>query len=147
MKKVISYNFSEIKRSYFEVIDFLSRNGIEVNSLDEKIAEDYHYWGDDNEELLYNFIEEFNLDYSDFVYEDHFESEVELFNIWTSLLTSLFIPYWFVVFTLNHLLSIEITLYSPKFVNPRIDLTVGDIIIWKINRKFILRNQGKLIYY
>lgn len=147
MEKIILKSFSEIRQSYTDVILFLHENGIEVKNLNEKIAEDHHCWGDDNDDLLYSFIEKYELDHSDFIYNDHFESESEIFNIWSALLTILFIPYWLLVLIINWIFRFDFPFFPSNSINPRKDLTVGDLITWRINKKFILRSEVEMKLY
>ncbi len=157
MKTIIKISFKNLKQNYLEVQQLLEENSGEKNiGIKSKIANDLSLVGDDNYYLLDSFITKYNLDFSNFNYAEHFESEGELtMSIW-SILSVFFIP----LFILKGILSYVINLYSKKYSDKidsfnfflreyksdRIDLTMGDLITSKIKGKFLLRENVKFVF-
>ncbi len=157
MKTIIKISFKNLKQNYLEVQQLLEENSGEKNiGIKSKIANDLSLVGDDNYYLLDSFITKYNLDFSNFNYAEHFESEGELtMSIW-SILSVFFIP----LFILKGILSYVINLYSKKYSDKidsfnfflreyksdKIDLTMGDLITSKIKGKFLLRENVKFVF-
>ncbi|WP_310558825.1 DUF1493 family protein [Flavobacterium sp.] len=157
METIIKISFKNLKQNYLEVQQFLEDKSGEKNiSNKSKIANDLSLVGDDNYYLLDSFITKYNLDFSNFNYAEHFESEGELtMSIW-SILSVFFIP----LFILKGILAYVIILYSKKYSDKidsfnfflreyksgRIDLTMGDLITSKINGNFLLRENVKFVF-
>ncbi|QBN17775.1 DUF1493 family protein [Flavobacterium nackdongense] len=157
MKTIIKISFKNLKQNYLEVQQLLEEKSGEKNiCIKSKIANDLSLVGDDNYYLLDSFITKYNLDFSNFNYAEHFESEGELtMSIW-SILSVFFIP----LFILKGILSYVIYLYSKKYSDKidsfnfflreyksdRIDLTMGDLITSKIKGKFLLRENVKFVF-
>jgi hypothetical protein len=157
MKTVIKISFKNLKQKYLEVQQSLDEKSGKKNICTKsKIANDLSQVGNDNYYLLDTFIKKYNLDFSNFNYAKHFESEGELtMNIW-SILSVFLLP----LFILKGILSYVINLYSKKYSDKidsfnfflreykscRIDLTMGDLITSKIKGKFLLRENVKFVF-
>jgi len=157
MKTIIKISFKNLKQNYLEVQQFLEEKSGEKNIYNKsKIANDLSFWGDDNYNMLENFITKYNLDFSNFNYDEHFENEGELtISIW-SILSVLLIP----LFIIKSIMSYFFNFFSKKYsykINSfnfflkehksnRIDLTMGDLITSKIQGKFLLRENVKFVF-
>lgn len=68
-------DFSTLRKSYNEVKQFLERTTNEkVENVDVLIEKDLFLSGLDNESLLIEFIEKYDIDFSKFDYSKHFLS-------------------------------------------------------------------------
>ena len=132
--------FSKLRCAYTVVKSFLEREADEkIDSLDTKIAEDLGFWGDDNYLMLIKFIDKFELDYSEFEYDKHFESEGEIYGsmavLWTFLNLSIWLPLKTIeLLTLNHL-----KIYKPSLERPArevSDLTFRELLTSYIEGKY-----------
>ena len=136
-------SFSNLRQSYKTVKDFLeTESGDEVKSLDTKIADDLGLWGDDNWDLLTKFVTTFKLDTRDFEYDKHFESEGELFQSGTLILTVLSIIF-LAPLKLIELLSLNKINFGLKVFKPGrekrpLDLSFRDMLIWYIEGQYKL---------
>lgn len=140
------FTFAEIRRAYEDVMRDLAFAGNDLE-LTDKVAEDLDLWGDDNYFFLFDMVDRYNLDHSTFDYSKHFEDEGELF----TPLTQLFSPFLLIAW-LGWLL-VERTLpgqfQRPCFLEektepPRLDLTVGDLIAWRLTGNFCLRETANI---
>ena len=141
----MKFNYKEVKESYIEIKQFLEKtSGTKVKNLNSKIAEDLSLWGDDNYEFLIEFVEKYKLDFDNFKYNEHFESEGELFNSAKTLLWIITLPFkiiaWFVKLIFPKLETDLDNSFIPK-ANDRKDLTFGDLIVCKLKGKFCLREN------
>lgn len=74
-KKILYVDFSTLRKSYNEVKQFLERTTNEkVENVDVLIEKDLFLSGLDNESLLIEFIEKYDIDFSKFDYSKHFLS-------------------------------------------------------------------------
>jgi len=157
MKTIIKISFNNLKREYLEVQKFLQKESGEKNINNKsKVANDLSLWGDDNVDMLEKFITKYEVDFSNFNYEKHFESEGELFDSIGVLLGILFLPLYVFKFLLHLFFKPFSKTYSDKindfnfFLNEtksdRIDLTMGDLITSKIQGKFNLRENVKFVF-
>jgi len=156
MKTVIKISFINLKQNYLEVQQFLQKESGEKNIYSKsKVANDLSLWGDDNYDMLEDFITKYNLDFSDFKYDKHFESEGELtISIW-SILSVLLLPLFITKGILSYLLNFLSNKYSYKidkfnfflkeYKSDKIDLTMGDLITSKIQGKFSLREDIRFV--
>jgi len=157
MKTIIKISFKNLKQNYLEVQQFLEEKSGEKNiSNKSKIANDLSFWGNDNCYLLEEYITKYNVDFSDFNYDKHFESEGELFGSGAVLLRILMFPFYvfkFILFLLFKPISKEYSraindfnFSTEKNQSNRIDLTMGDLITSKIQGKFNLRENVKFVF-
>lgn len=138
----MKFKFKELRETHKEIKHFLENASREnVNGLNTKIAEDLGLWGDDNYELLVDFIDKYKLD---FKYDEHFESEGELFNSGKSFLWLISLPFkliaWFVKLVFPKVETDLNGSFIPK-TNKRADLTFGDLIVCKLKGQFCLRKN------
>lgn len=156
MKTIIKKSFKDLKQNYIEMQQFLEDKSGEKNIFNKsKVANDLSLWGDDNYDMLEDFITKYNLDFSDFKYDEQFESEGELsISIWSILsvvLLPLFITKGIVSYLLNFLSNKysykidKFNFFLKKYKSNKIDLTMGDLITSKIQGKFSLRENVKFV--
>jgi hypothetical protein len=156
MKETIEISYKNLKQNYIEVQQFLEEKSAEKNICNKsKIANDLNLWGDDNYYALNDFITKYNLDFNNFNYDNHFESEGELrMNIF-GVLSVIFIPLYILKAIIGYFsksfsgkYSIRINNFNfflKKYKSDRIDLTMGDLITSKIYGKFELRENVQFI--
>jgi hypothetical protein len=158
MKTIIKISFKNLKQNYLEVQQFLEKESGEKNiCIKSKIANDLSLWGDDNYNLLDFFVTKYNLDFSGFNYDKHFESEGQLFGSGTVLLKILLLPFYvfkFILFLSSKPFSKEFSnkinsfnFYLKEHKSSRIDLTMGDLITSKIQGKFFLRENVTFAFH
>ncbi len=106
MKTIIKISFKNLKQNYLEVQQFLEEKSGDKNICNKsKIANDLSFFGDDNYLLLEDFITKFKVDFSNFNYDEHFESEGELtISIW-GILSVLFIPLFIIKGILSYFIN------------------------------------------
>ena len=156
MKTIIKISFKDLKQNYIEMQQFLQKESGEKNINNKsKVANDLSLLGDDNYDMLEDFITKYILDFSGFKYDEHFESEGELtISIW-SILSVVLLPLFITKGIVSYLLNFLSNKYSHKiekfnfFLNKyksnKIDLTMGDLITSKIQGKFSLREDVKFV--
>ena len=141
-------SYKDIKDSYLEVKFFLEdASRVKVTSLNTKIAEDLSLWGDDNYELLVEFKDKYKVEFKDFDYSEHFESEGELFNSTRALIALVSMPFEIILWILKLFFpNIKINFSTPFIpkINERKDLTFGDLITSKLKGEFCLRKKFKI---
>ena len=141
-------NYRDIKDSYLEIKFFLEDASREkVTNLNIKIAEDLGLWGDDNYDLLVEFIDKYKVDFKSFDYIKHFESEGELFNSTGVLIALICLPFQIIAWILKRFFpNIKTNLDTPLIPkeNQRKDLTFGDLIASKLKGEFCLRKNVKI---
>jgi hypothetical protein len=145
--EIIKLEYKELKKNYTEVKDFLQERTAESIRLDSKIAEDLGHWGDDNYFLLVEFIEKYKLNFDEFDYSLHFESEGELFNSLTALFTVICLPFLLLALFLKWIFPTLKTPFDETLKprkNEREDLTFGDLIVSKLKGEFCLRSEIKI---
>ena len=156
MKRIIKISFKDLKQKYIEMQQFLEdKSGENKICNKSKVANDLSLWEDDNYDMLEDFITKHNLDFSDFKYDEHFESEGELFGSASVLLTILLIPLYFIKlilflifkpFSKSHSKKInDFNFFIKRNQHKKIDLTMGDLITSKIQGKFCLRENVKFV--
>ena len=152
MKTVKEISYSGLRRNYEEVLDFLKSETLEDHiSSKTRIEADLQLSGDDNFDLLTKFATKYDLAFSNFNYDEHFESEGEIFNGVNELFFLLFGILNFLKFLLYLLLLIFSKIKAQKIKNfvfhieenktERKDLTMSDLITSKIFKKFQLREN------
>jgi hypothetical protein len=157
METIIKISFKNLKQDYLEVQQFLQKESGEKNiSNKSKIANDLSFWGDDNCYLLEDFITKYTVDFSNFNYDEHFESEGELFGPLNSLFSFVFA----ILNIFKYILFLTVVIFSKKHSKQIIDfkfhikenkiekkdLTMGDLITSKIQGKFLLRENVKFVF-
>lgn len=145
----MKFKYTELKEAYLEVEKFLKHaSGHKTINLNTKIVDDLKLWGDDNYFMLVEFTEKYNLNFDEFEYDKHFDSEGEFVGFKTLILGLLKLP----ILIINSLL---IKYFSPKIynkienilydrTNDKKDLTFGDLILSKLNGEFCLRDECKI---
>jgi hypothetical protein len=158
MKTIIKISFKNLKQNYLEVTQFIKdQSGKENICIKSRIANDLSLLGDDNYYMLGDFITKYNLDFSNFNYDEHFESEGELtMSLWYCL-EVLFLPLYIikgivscVFYFFSKKLSKKINAFNfvlNKYKSNRKDLTIGDLITSKIYGKFQMRENVKFIFH
>ncbi len=157
MKTIIKISFKNLKQNYLEVQQFLEEKSGEKNICNKsKIANDLSFWGDDNCNLLEDFITKYTVDFSKFNYDEHFKSEGELFGSGAVLLKILLFP----LYVFKFILFLSLKPFSKEYSNTidnfnffieknqskGKDLTMGDLITSKIQGEFLLRENVKFIF-
>jgi hypothetical protein len=156
VKKVKEITYSELKQNYDEVLPFLQDYTLEYNVNNKtKIVADLQLWGDDNLDLLYKFVKKYHLDFSNFKYGDHFESEGEIFNILNGLwylilgiLNFLKFPMYFMILIFSKTVAKnlrEFVFYTEEAHLERKDLTLADLVTCKVFGAFELRENIQFI--
>jgi hypothetical protein len=156
MKTIINISFKNLRQNYREVYQLLCKESVEKKiNTKSKIANDLFLFGDDNYYLLHDFVIKNNLDFTNFDYDKHFETECEL-NITTwSILSIIFIPLFIVKYILSFLINFlskdfgnkihRFNFFLKDYQSNRIDLTLGDLITSKICGKFQLRENFQFV--
>jgi hypothetical protein len=152
MKIVKEISYSELRQNYIEVQNFLKNETLEDNiSSKTRIEADLHLSGDDNFDLLNKFAKKYTIDFSNFNYDEHFESEGKIFNGVNELFFLLFGILNFLKFLLYLLMLLFSKITAQKIKNfvfhieenktERKDLAISDLITSKIFKKFQLREN------
>ncbi|MFV0218904.1 hypothetical protein OBK23_04325 [Empedobacter falsenii] len=155
-EKQISYiDFATLRKSYNEVKQFLERTTNEkVENVDVLIEKDLFLSGLDNESLLIEFIEKYDIDFSKFDYSKHFLSEGELANGLLAVFNMFFLPLYFLFWLVKEFTFdlIDLNKYLIKIVklfstNQRetLDMSFGDLLTSYINKEYMLRNSVKFV--
>lgn len=140
MEKEIEIEFSKLKLAYVAVKGFLEEEAFgKIQSISQKIDEDLGLSGDDNYDMLVKFVHKFELDYSDFKYEDHFYSESELFGSEAAFCNFLTLSIWvplktIELITLNKLQFKKLSFFTPNRTVK--DLTFREMVNWYVQGKF-----------
>ncbi len=140
MKQEKEIEFAKLRFAYGTVKKFLEKEAREeVDSLKVKIAEDLSFYGDDNYDLLIRFVEKFELDYSNFKYDEHFHSEAEVANPAFILINLLKLSVWMPLKTIELLSFNNIKINKPSFSSPErkvTDMTFKDLLTWYIEGEY-----------
>ncbi|PAM95713.1 hypothetical protein B4N84_06340 [Flavobacterium sp. IR1] len=132
--------FEKLKLAYITVKSFLEKEaGENVESLKTKIAEDLSFYGDDNYYMLTKFVEKFELDHTDFNYDEHFHSEGEIANSEIALYNLLILSIWLPLKTIELLTLNNVKINKPSFYKPSrkvTDMTFKDLLTWYIEGKY-----------
>ncbi|MFV5692872.1 hypothetical protein ACM55K_12670 [Flavobacterium sp. LT1R49] len=156
MKTIIKISFKNLKQNYLEVQKFLEDESGEKNiSIKSKIASNLSLFGDDNYYMLEEFVTKYNINFSNFNYDEHFASEGELFGSGSVLLRMLLIPFYifklilsliFKPFSKKHSKIInDFNFFIENNQSKKTDLTMGDLITSKIHGKFQLRENVQFV--
>ena len=132
--------FEKLKLAYITVKSFLEKEaGENVESLKTKIAEDLSFYGDDNYYMLTKFVEKFELDHTDFNYDEHFHSEGEIANSEFALYNLLILSIWLPLKTIELLTLNNVKINKPSFYKQSrkvTDMTFKDLLTWYIEGKY-----------
>jgi hypothetical protein len=140
--------FEKLRHAYITVKSFINEKGyVEVDSLNNKIRADLGLSGDDNLELLEEFVKKFELDYKNFKYDEHFYSEGELYGSDAALLNLLSLSVWLPLKTIELLTFNKFKISKPQFPvtpnRPVSDLTFKDMLTWYIEKEYKPSNTIK----
>ena len=145
MKQIKQIEYKTLKHAYMTVKAFLEEeSGMEVDSIKTRIAEDLVMFGDDNYDLLFKFVNRFELDHKGFQYDKHFHSEGELFDslavLYGLLILSIRIPLKLIeLLTFNKVKFDKPDYYIPD--REVTDMTFKDLLIWYIEKKYISEDE------
>ena len=144
--EVLKIKYSTLKATYIEIRNMLNQKAIfEVTSLNSKIDKDLSLCGDDNWELLNDFISKHDLGFSKFDYFEHFYSEYELFNSSKGYEFLIYLPFNLLIFIINIIFYKGKLQYLSSDREPeRLDLTFGDLIVSKLKGEFCLRKNIRI---
>jgi hypothetical protein len=149
MKYDKQIEFAKLRHAYITVKSFLEKEaGENVGSLKTRIAEDLSLWGDDNYEMLIKFIEQFEIDYSEFEYDKHFHSEGEVADPINILLNLLSLSVWLPLKTIELLTFGSVKIKNPSFHQPErevSDMTFKDLLTSYIEGKFTKSENIKYV--
>jgi len=144
MEREIEIEFSKLKLAYVVVKQFIEQESLEkIKSNEDKVSQDLGLSGDDNYDMLIKFVNKFELDYSDFKYEDHFYSEGELFGSEAAFWNFLTLSIWVPLKTIELLSFNKLQLKKPLFYTPNRavkDLTFREMVNWYVEGKFPLNS-------
>ncbi|MBF4473191.1 DUF1493 family protein [Flavobacterium sp. HJJ] len=140
MQKERLVEFEKLKLAYITVKNFLEKEaGENVESLKTKIAEDLSFYGDDNYYLLTKFVEKFELEHSNFNYDERFHSEGEIANSEIALYNLLILSVWLPLKTIELLSLNNVKINKPSFYKPSrkvTDMTFKELLTWYIEGKY-----------
>jgi hypothetical protein len=137
--------FSKLRHAYVTIKSYIElRKKLKIDKLKTRIAGDLSLLGDDNYELIEDFVSKFELDHKDFLYERHFYSEYELFGSESALINLLTLSVWLPMKTIELLTFNKIILDKPDFYKPERavkDLTFKDLLTWYIEGRFATEKE------
>lgn len=149
MAEIKKIEFSKLKHAYITVKRFIeNESSDEVESLNTQIVNDLGLTGDDNYFLLSKFVTKFELEHSDFEYDQHFYSEAELYDSSAALYNLLVISIWLPLKTIELLTLNKIKISKPSFYKPArqvSDMTFRELLIWYIEGKYVPDGNIKYI--
>lgn len=133
--------FKELRKAYREVKLFLeSQTYSNISSLNFKIQADGAIAGDDILEMIHLFSIKYELDFKEFSFEKHFNTEAEV--IVNPIKTCVWIIITKFTVLLGYLFNKKFdSTTSPKFYRETKDLTFGDLLTSYIEKKFVYRNE------
>jgi hypothetical protein len=139
--------FSQLRQAYTTVKQFIEdETGCEIDSLQDKIEAHLGIAGDDTEELLGKFINQFGLSADGFEFDKHFYSEGELFGP-GPVLTNIVIMILKVVTWLIEIISFKQMRFNskPDWYRPLdrevSDLTFKQMLTWYLEKEFTAVEQ------
>lgn len=140
MNKEVEIEFSKLKLAYIAVKYFLQEESFEeIKSTKDRVSEDLGLDGDDNYFMLLKFVNKFELEFSDFIYDEHFHSEGELFGSEAAFWNIITLSIWLPLKTIELLTLNKLKLSMPAFftTNRTVkDLTFREMVNWYIEGKF-----------
>lgn len=129
--------FSKLRAAYATVKEFIRAKSLDGEDirLTTRIDADLGLSGDDNYEMLEEFVKRFSLDHSKFRYDQHFHSEGELFGSGAALENIIVFLLWLPqkvvqLISLGRFKPIPVTLFGP--MREVRDLTFRDMLTWYI---------------
>ena len=156
-KQILYIDFATLRQSYIEVKNFLEKTTKEkVENVDVLIEKDLFLSGLDNESLLIEFIEKYDIDFSKFDYSKHFLLEGELANSFQVLFNMVLLPLYFLfwlvkefTFDLINLNKYLIKIVKLFSINQRetLDMSFGDFLTSYVNKKYTLRSNVKFVLH
>ena len=156
-KQILYIDFATLRQSYIEVKNFLEKTTKEkVENVDVLIEKDLFLSGLDNESLLIEFIEKYDIDFSKFDYSKHFLLEGELANSFQVLFNMVLLPLYFLfwlvkefTFDLINLNKYLIKIVKLFSINQRetLDMSFGDFLTSYVNKKYTLRSNLKFVLH
>lgn len=139
---VKSVEFSKLGAAIVVVKEFIyTETNIKNVNLNTRLLADLGLYGDDNLELIENFVKRFELNYSDFNYSNHFHSESELFQGAGSV-------FWLfkrLLTTILKLFPSKVHQHKKIEENKKLDLTLKDMVIWYLEGEFKSRGSIKFV--
>ena len=150
-KQILHIDFATLRQSYIEIKNFLEKKSYKkVGNVNVQIEKDLFLSGLDNESLLIEFIEKYDIDFSKFDYSKHFLSEGELVNVFQVFFNMVFLPLYFLFWLIKEFTFdlINLNKYLIKIVklfstNQRetFDMSFGDLLTSYLNKKYTLRDS------
>ncbi|MBA4166393.1 MAG: DUF1493 family protein [Chitinophagaceae bacterium] len=142
---IVKTDFATLRRAYQEVQSFVEERAWEkIEGQQTSIEEDLGMAGDDNYELMEEFVTRYQLDATGFNYSKHFCSEGELFDS-TAALVTLFLTVVRVLQWIVQMISFKTIRFDNTHMRdwPRhtYDLTFGDLLTWYLAKKFTIRGE------
>ena len=132
--------FNKLRFAYETVKRFLEdQSGDTVYSLKTKIAEDLGMTGDDNYDMLAEFVKKFELEHQGFNYDKHFYSEMELYDSTAALINLLSLSIMIPLKAIELLMLNKIHIPKPGFYKPSrkvTDMSFRDLLTWYIEGKY-----------
>jgi hypothetical protein len=139
--------FSQLRHAYTTVKLFIEdETGCEIDSLHNKIEAHLGIAGDDTEELLRKFINQFDLSAEGFEFDKHFYSEGELFGS-SYALYNLVVMFIKVSMWLIEMISFKLIRFhnKPQWYRPLdrevSDLTFKQMLTWYIEKTLQLLSR------
>ena len=139
-------SYTEIKSAYLEIKEWLEPEAFKVVTAQDRISQDLSFLGDDADELIHDFVEKFEIDFSAYDFYEYFYDECEIVNPLMDISGLLRLPFYILyrpvklIYTKIHIPILEQSLLYYK----RKDLTVGDLICSKLKGEFCLRANVNL---
>lgn len=147
----IHTQFPTLRKEYLEVKQFIKNETGETEiSLRTTLVDDLGLYGDDNYDLLGKFVTKYNLKLDGFSYSKHFESESEVFNNGMIFIRLLFLPFFLLIWLINIIVvrgrNWKSIVFYPKWNGPqKLDMTIADMVIWKLSNTYNLRANTRVI--
>ncbi len=156
-KQILYIDFATLRQSYIEVKKFLEKASYEkVDNSNILIEQDLGFCGDDTYFLIEEFVEKYNLDFSNFNFSEHFLSEGESANgfqvLFNMVLLPLYFLFWLVkeftfdLINLNKYLIKIVKLFSTN-ERETLDMSFGDLLTSYVNKKYTLRSNVKFVLH
>ena len=147
MKRLNYYtDFRTLRQAYVEVQQFLQDETVDNEiQLNTKLVEDLGCSGDDNYELIEKFVSKYKLDITGFDYMKHFHSEAELYDSNAAFIRLIGLPIFIMAYLLKIISFKKIDMTQknilPVTTRKTLDMTLGDMLAWRITGKYNLRKQ------
>ena len=140
--------YSELKESYLFMQNFVRTFVDETDkiNLKTKIVDDLGLWGDDNERLLVDLRDEYNVNFDNFDYDKYFESETTP-TLLGCFLGLILLPLYIIKGLFFLFFRIISKRLAGKFhsmttsKSNKKDLTFGDLVACYLEKEFILKEN------